>query len=61
VVGGTDRGADFQSRFDKSTAQAEQMKERGQCGSVNAACNQDILIFWADKQHRRVHTYTAQV
>jgi hypothetical protein len=25
-------GADFQSRFDKSTAQAEQMKERGAAG-----------------------------
>jgi len=29
-------GADFQSRFDKSTAQAEQMKEGGAAGSVNS-------------------------
>jgi len=28
-------GADFQSRFDKSTAQAEQMKE-GRCGFCDA-------------------------
>jgi hypothetical protein len=51
--------ADFQSRFGKSTAQAEQMKEGAR--RVLAACNHDILISWADKQHRWAHTYTVQV
>jgi hypothetical protein len=40
-------GTDFQSRFDKSTAQAEQMKEGGATGSVmdNPLMVADILIW----------------
>jgi hypothetical protein len=49
-------GADFQSRFDKSTHSRADEKG-GTAGSVTASCKQDGLTFWADKQHRSAGTH----
>jgi hypothetical protein len=59
IVAENSRGQKCSWRFDKSMGQAQEMKQ-GALRVLWTQCNQDILIFWADKQHRRVHTYTAQ-
>ena len=42
--------ADFQSRYDKSTAQAEEMKERGAAGFVKRSIIQFLTATGLDRE-----------